>query len=341
MEKSIDLKLAKLLPAVKRNILLKNHTTFRIGGPADFFYEAEKENDLIKAIKICRKLKIPFFVLGGGSNILFSDKGYRGMIIKVHSASGRTKFKVQSFVTGIKVVCGAGVFLAKLVSLSKDKGATGFEWAAGIPGTIGGAIRGNAGAFGGETSRTVKRVWALDAKTLKTKIFKNKDCQFSYRESFFKKNPAWVILRAEFCLERGEKKEITQKIDYYLRYRRQNHPLEFSSAGSVFKNPEVSNAKLKDFLKKFPKMKEKIKDNKIPAGFLIEKTGLKGKKIGQAMVSEKHQNFIVNLGGAKAADVKKLIKLIKEKVKKRFGLQLMEEIVIMPSEARQNDEPST
>lgn len=320
---------------VKRNILLKNHTTFRIGGPADFFYEAEKENDLIKAIKISRKLKIPFFVLGGGSNVLFSDKGYRGMVIKVQSVKCKTQIRQLADRKKYKIICGAGVPLAKLVFLCKDKGITGFEWAAGIPGTVGGAVRGNAGAFGGETKETIKNVWALNTKTLKVKMFKNKDCRFSYRESFFKKNPLWLILKAEFKLSAGDKKEVAKKIDDCLRYRMQNHPLGCFSAGSVFKNPRVSNEKLEKFLKKFPGMKEKIKNNKIPAGFLIEKAGLRGKTIGQAQISQKHQNFIVNLGGAKAQDVEKLIKLAKEKVKKEFGLQLTEEIKIISEKNRQ------
>ena len=253
----------------QRNILLKKYTTFRIGGAAKYFWVAKTKKELIEAVKFAKKHKLPFFILGGGSNVLVSDQGYQGLVIK---------------------------FRTPLLSKFVDKG---LEWAAGIPGTVGGAISGNAGAFDGSMADVVKNVEVLDTRSRKIKIFKNKDCKFGYRDSIFKKNANLIILSVELRLERGDPK----KIKKHLSYRKKTQPLNFSTAGSVFQNtPKFSAARL------------------------IEDCGLKGKKIGKAQISKKHANFIVNLGGAKAKDVLKLINLIKKEVKNKFGIKLEEEI---------------
>ncbi len=252
----------------QKNVLLKNYTTFKIGGPAKYFCFAKNKEGLIEAVKWAKEKNLPFFILGGGSNLLVSDKGYEGLVIKYQNPK-----------------------LAEYVN-------KGLEWAAGIPGTVAGAIRGNAGAFEGEMKDVVKEVEVFDAKTQKIKIFKNKDCQFSYRNSVFKKNPNLIILSAKIRSSRGNPKKIQQ----YLNYRKERHPQE-PSAGSVFKN-------LFD----------------VPAAKLIAECGLKGKRIGGAQISEKHPNFIINLGNAKSSDVLKLINLVKRKVKNKFGKKLEEEI---------------
>lgn len=292
----------KALSRIKKNILLKNYTTFKIGGSVKYFFEVESKEDLILAIKLAKKLKLPFFILGGGSNLLVADERYNGLVIKMKN----TKCKMRNEKLKCKIFVEAGYSLAKLVRDSIYKNLTGLEWAAGIPGTIGGAIKGNAGAFGSSMADIVKTVEVLDSKNLKTKIFKNKDCKFGYRDSIFKKNKTLIILSTKLQLERGNKKEIEKKIKEYLNYRKKTQPLDLPSAGSIFKNPPGKSA-----------------------GELIEKCGLKGKKIGNAQISEKHANFIVNLGGAKAKDVLKLINLAKKKVKERFSIELEEELTML------------
>lgn len=261
----------------KRNILLKNHTTFRIGGKAKYFFEAKTKKDLMGAIRLAKKIKLPFFILGGGSNLLVSDRGYGGLIIK----------------------------FGRPLSLYVSKG---LDWAAGIPGTIEGAVYGNAGAFGKSMKDAVKSVEAFDTNIEKVKVFKNKDCQFGYRDSIFKKKKKLVILSVEIKSGKGNPKKIKE----YLDYRRQHHP-RLPSAGSVFKNLVPSSGVGRGV-------------GEAPAAILIHQAGLTGKKIGKAQISEKHSNFIVNLGIASAKDVKKLIKLVKESVKKKFKILLKEEI---------------
>ena len=296
--------LKKLLPGIKRNVLLKEYTTFKIGGPAQFFYEAKTETDLIKAVLIAQKLKLPFFILGNGSNLLVSDKGYRGLIIKIKNQ----KLKIKKTKEKSKIIeGGAGVLLNQLVFFAIRNNLTNIEWAVGIPGTIGGAIYGNAGAFNKSMADITKTVTVLDIKKNKILKIKNQDCQFAYRNSLFKKkNQNLIILSAELELKKGNKKEIKEKIKNYLHYRTTTQPLNFPSAGSIFLNPPQQSA-----------------------AYLIEQCGLKGKRIGQAKVSEKHANFILNLGRARASEVKKLINLIKREVKKKFKINLQEEIIFL------------
>jgi len=319
----------KILPGIKKNILLRDYTAFKIGGRARYFFEAKTKEELIKAILLAKKFNLPFFILGGGSNLLVSDKGYNGIVIRFQISD----FRFQKN----KIIAGGGTPLAILVSEAAKNSLTGLEWAAGIPGTIGGAIWGNAGAFGSCMADLVESVEVLDIgdykisnfkfqiPKFKIKILKNKDCKFGYRESIFKKNKNLIILSAVLRSKKGKRKEIERKIRENLNYRRETQPLNFPSAGSVFKNYELGIKKY-ELIKKFPEIKNFIKKGQIPAGWLIEKCGLKGKRIGKAKISEKHSNFIINLGGAKAKDVKKLIKLIKQKVKKKFGITLEEEV---------------
>lgn len=328
----------KILPGVKKNVLLKNYTTFRIGGPVKYFYTAKNKSDLIKAVKAAKELNLPFFILGGGSNLLVADEGYKGIVIKsqITNYKTQTNYKKQN----TKVYIGAGMPLSLLVSKTVEKGLTGLEWAVGIPGiTIGGAIRGNAGAFGQSMKDITKTVTVLkipnqstqislsarpntkpkvlcSGPKFQTKIFRNKDCKFKYRDSIFKHDKNLIILSAEIELRKGDKKEIKKRMIENLKWREDNQPLDFPSAGSIFQNPKEH-----------------------PAGWLIEKCGLKGKRIGKAQISKKHANFIVNLGDAKSQDVIKLIDLTKRKVKEKFGIKLNEEIVILSVSEKQ--QPST
>ena len=318
-------KVKKELPGVQKNISLKNYTTFKIGGSAKYFYLAKTKKDLMKAILMAKEKKLPFFILGGGSNILVADEGYKGIVIKVKSQ----KLKVKSAGQKSKIIeIESGVLLSKIITLALKNNLTGLEWAVGIPGTIGGAIRGNAGAFGKSMADLVQGVEIFDVKNEKIKIFKNKDCKFKYKNSIFKQNPNLIILSAVIRLKKGKQEDIKKKTKEYSDYRKKNQPLNFPSAGSVFKNYQgkIKNQKL---LEKFPELKEFNKKQIIPAGWLIEKSGLKGKKIGKVKISEKHANFIVNLGKGKAKHVIKLINLAKKEVKSKFKIILEEEIELL------------
>ncbi|OIP75145.1 MAG: UDP-N-acetylenolpyruvoylglucosamine reductase [Parcubacteria group bacterium CG2_30_36_18] len=325
----------KLLPGLKKNVSLKNYTTFKIGGPAKYFFEAKKKEDLIGAVITAKKFKLPFFILGGGSNILVSDEGYNGLVIKCQMSN----VKCQNQNSKLKTIYAeSGVRLSNLVQFSLEKSLAGLEWAVGIPGMVGGAILGNAGAFGRSMKDVIQKVEVFDTKTGKVKIFKKKDCQFDYRNSIFKhansatlglrprgmrmrpcEYPNLIILSATLQLKKGNKLKIEKRIKEYLNYRKETQPLNFPSAGSVFKNPKNFSA---------GELGEEDKSSSLSfaAARLIEECGLKGKRIGNVKISEKHANFIVNLGGGKAKDVKKLINLAKKKVKEKFGITLEEEI---------------
>lgn len=279
---------------VKLNELMAKHTTFKIGGPADLFYEAKTEKELIGVIRLIREIGVPYFLLGGGSNILVSDKGIRGLVIKIQN----TKYKILD----TKIVAGAGISLGRLVEIAKENSLTGLEFAAGIPGTLGGAIRGNAGAWLESIGEKVLRVKILTSDD-QVRWVKGLDCQFAYRQSRFKKSKE-IILVVELGLGRGDKDEIQERIDENLK-KRKAQPKQ-PSAGCIFVNPKPNSA-----------------------GRLIEKVGLKGRKVGNAQISPKHANFIVNLGGATCEDVLKLIALAKKEVKKKFGIELKEEIEVV------------
>lgn len=308
---------------------LSRHTTFKIGGPAKFFVHAKTKDLLINAFKASRELKIPYFILGGGSNILISDNGFDGMIMRTEN----DEFKVE----GENVLCGAGLPLAKLVKQSIDAGLSGCEWAIVIPGYVGGSIRGNAGAYKGDFSQITESVEAFDGQQIKN--YDHMAIDFHYRDSVFKhqENPD-VILSAVLKLKKGDKAQSRQTMMANLNKKNTEHPMGLPSAGCVFKNVELipGSYELKDpslgrpsdfFKSEVPD--EFIQAGKVPTGFLIEALDLKGKQIGGVQVSPKHCNYIVNVGSGKAEDVIILISLIKQKVRTAFGVQLKEEIQLV------------
>ncbi len=289
------IKLKKELPGIKENVSLTDYTTFKIGGKARYFYTAKNKEEAVKALLLAKELSLPFFVLGGGSNILIADDDFKGLVVSF-------QFSALDFKDN-KLFCESGLSLALLVSEAAKKGLSGLEWGAGIPGTVGGAIRGNSGAFGDSMAGAINKVEVFNLASKKIEDYSQEDCQFAYRESVFKRRPELIILSAELELKKGDKKEIKEKMKEYLDYRKKTQPLGFPSAGSVFKYPPD-----------------------VSAGQLIDKCGLRGKKIGNAQISEKHANFIINLNQAKAADVVHLIELAKQEVMDRFNVQLEEEI---------------
>jgi len=290
---------------IKQNEPLANHCTYRIGGPARVLFLAANEREIVAGIEIAKEKNFKMMILGGGSNVLFSDCGFDGLVLKL--ANNFIKIAEEKENRAV-VLAGAGAPLAALVKFALDNSLAGMEWAAGIPGTAGGAIRGNAGAFGREIGAAVLRVRALEisGKSIVPAIVGKEDCAFGYRESVFKRNKNLVITAAKFVLEKGNANEIADKIKECAEKKRISQPLDFPSAGSVFKNPE-------GFF----------------AAKIIEDCGLKGRSAGGAQISEKHANFIVNRGNAKADDVLALIAQIKAAAKEKFAVDLKEEIEIV------------
>ncbi|MDD5146476.1 MAG: UDP-N-acetylmuramate dehydrogenase [Candidatus Pacebacteria bacterium] len=280
---------------IRRNVPLKEYTTFKIGGLAKYFLEAKNKEELMAGIQWAKQQGLPFFILGGGSNLLISDEGFDGLVLRISSDG----FQFD----GERLKVEAGANLSLVVNECLKKRLSGLEWASGIPKiTVGGAVYGNAGAFGVTCADMIESVELLDTDTMTIKTISFEECQFDYKESIFKKNKNLIILSVVFRLEAKAAEEIEKEIKRALFYRREHHSSE-PSAGSVFKNPF-----------------------QIPAGELIENCGLKGKRIGNAQISLKHANFIVNLGEAKAQDVKNLIDLAKKEVQNKFNILLEEEV---------------
>jgi UDP-N-acetylmuramate dehydrogenase len=271
---------------------LSRFTTFRIGGPADYYLEPKDRDDLLKLIKYLKEINYPYIIIGNGSNILISDDGIRGAAINLEF--GFTKIEVMKN----KVFAEAGIRLSKLVDVCIEHSLVGIENLAGIPGTLGGAILMNAGAYGGEISDYIKVVEVLDGTEIK--FLKKEECGFSYRKSNLEGK---IILSAEFELPFGDKTKAKERRKELLLKRNQSQPVELPNAGSIFKNPSGDYA-----------------------ARLIEQAGLKGLTIGGAKVSEKHANFIVNFNNASANDVLELMKIIRQTVFQKFGIMLEPEI---------------
>lgn len=294
---------------IKYDEPLANHTSFNIGGPADVFVTVENEEELAKAINFAKAENIRYFLLGNGSNVLASDEGFRGIIIKL--AGGFNTATVD----GEIIKAGAGVTLSKLAGLAMNSSLTGLEFASGIPGTLGGALFMNAGAYGGEMKQIVTKVKVL--KNIPTA--NNTDCegcgaiieltgeemQFGYRHSILKEKN-YIALSCEMKLEKGDKETIASYMRELALKRKEKQPLEYPSAGSTFKRPEGYFA-----------------------GKLIEDAGLGGYTVGGAQVSEKHKGFVINKGGATAKDVHELIEYVIKTVEEKDGVTLEPEVLFL------------
>lgn len=308
--------LKKEFSHLQKNIPLKQYTTFNIGGPAKYFLVVKKESELLSAIALAKKLKVPVFVLGGGSNLLVSDKGFSGLVIKI-------ELKQIRRLPGNVVESESGATMKELVNFAIKEELAGLEWAGGLPGTFGGAVRGNAGCFGSEIKDVIASVKALDSR-LVLRDLSWKQCHFLYRSSVFKKK-GWQVISATVKLKPGKKEELRKLANDKIAYRKKTHPMEFPNAGSVFKNVPV-----KSLSKKFKEhFADKVKQDPfpiVPTAWLIIDAGLTGKKIGKAQISTKHSNYIVNLGGAKAKDVLGLITFAQKVIKKKYGVMLEPEV---------------
>ncbi|HEX3012396.1 MAG TPA: UDP-N-acetylmuramate dehydrogenase [Syntrophomonadaceae bacterium] len=286
---------------MKFNEPMKEHTTFKIGGPVDVMVMPKSIEELQTIITTCASKHFPYIVFGLGSNILVRDKGYRGIAIKL----GNSLKTIQ--ITDNQIYCEAGIRLSELSRKSADSGLSGLEFAEGIPGSLGGAIVMNAGAYDGEMKNVITSVQAISPQG-EIRTFNSSELEFSYRHSIFQAN-GFIVVSALMKLKYDSINAIKNKMREFARQRREKQPLEFPSAGSIFRRPEG-----------------------FYVGPMIEKMGLKGYRIGGAEVSAKHAGFIINIGDAAASDVIQLIKYIQEKALNQYGVNLQPEIVIIGDE---------
>lgn len=299
---------------------LSAHTIFRIGGPARFFVEAAAADDFLEALGAVRESGLPFYILGAGSNVLVSDKGFPGTVIRARG--GKIAFD------GNRARIGAGVPMAQAAVESLKKNLRGFEWAAGIPGTIGGSVVGNAGCFGGETKDFLVSARVFSIASGKIEEWSKEAFEFGYRDSILKRRPGIAVLDAVFEFKPGSTAEGMALARDYTRRRINGQDIGARSAGCAFKNIPWSRRDVDAgrMLARFPELAEFKDKPAIPAGFLIDRAGLKGRRVGKARISERHGNFILNAGGATAEEILILIGIAKEYVHRKFGLLLEEEI---------------
>ena len=277
---------------------MKEHITFKVGGPADYFITPENSKQIETAIKLCKKYGIPFYIIGNGSNLIVKDEGYRGVIIEI----GANMSDIS--VDGTVITAGAGAILAKVATTAMENSLTGMEFAHGIPGTLGGAVTMNAGAYGGEMKDILVSVRVIndDGEVITVEA---SDLKLAYRYSTVPKNH-YVVLEATMKLSNGDREAIKETMAELAAKRREKQPLEYPSAGSTFKRPEGYFA-----------------------GKLIEDAGLKGYQVGGAMVSKKHSGFVINYDNATANDILTLIDNVREKVYEQFGVELETEVKVL------------
>ena len=292
--------LKNILPdeRILENEDMDTHTTFRVGGPARLMLFIDNDEELSKVVRYLNQVGRKFFLLGNGSNLLVSDRGYDGIILRL---SGEF---ANSEVSGERIICGAAAQLSAVARSAADNSLTGMEFAAGIPGSVGGAMVMNAGAFGGDMSMITESVEIMD-KAGEILTLDNETMEFAYRSSVIK-GSSYIVLRVTFKLNPGDREEIIAQMNDIAEKRRMKQPLEYPSAGSTFKRPEGYYA-----------------------GKLIMDAGLRGFSIGGARVSDKHCGFVINQGYASAADIYDVICQVQERVKDKFGVDLEREVILL------------
>ena len=274
---------------------MSRHTTFRKGGPADWFLVPESADEIRKIIAMCQEQQIPHFILGNGSNLLVSDKGYRGVVVQLYRSFG------QITVEENEIHAQAGALLSRIAAAARDASLTGFEFAGGIPGTLGGAVVMNAGAYGGEMKDVLKEVTVL-TKEGRILVLQADELHMGYRTSAVKE-AGYIVLEAVISLKKGNQEAIRSRMQELAKMRSSKQPLTYPSAGSTFKRPVGYFA-----------------------GKLIMDSGLQGYQVGGAMVSEKHCGFVINVGNATAEDVKTLMADVQRIVMEKFGVKLEPEV---------------
>ena len=292
MKELIDIIEKSNIGKIEKNVKLSKYTTYKVGGIAKAIVYPKDKNCWVKLLKLIKQHNVKYKILGNGSNLLFSDKTYNGILIKL------TAFDDIEFLSRNKIRVGAGYSLMKLSLQCAKKGLAGLEFAAGIPGTIGGAVFMNAGAYKSDMGYIVQSVKVL-TPDLKIITLENKEMNFHYRSSFLQSNPEYICLEVVLKLVKGDKNVLDEVIKERRKRRMESQPLEYPSAGSVFRNPEG-----------------------MFAGQMIEESGLKGKKIGGAMVSDKHANFIINYKNAKSSEIKELIELVHDTVLENYNVDM-------------------
>lgn len=302
---------------LKENIALAQFTTFGIGGPARAIVEVRTEDDVREAVTFTATQKHVLRVLAGGSNVLIPDEGLDGLVVRLVGD--------EYVLAGDVLEVWAGTNLHSTIRIMGERGLGGWEKLSGIPGSVGGAVRGNAGAFGPEIKDFVEKVRAINKDTGETKEFSNTECDFSYRQSFFKDNPEWIITRIWLRLRPANPSESARLSDETVIEREKRHLQNVRAAGSFFMNPTAPA----EVVSMFEKEKSAVsRENRVPAGWLIEKAGMKGATVGDAIASLQHPNYIVNQGSATAHDVRALAEKIQAEVRAQFGVELHEEASI-------------
>lgn len=287
---------------VFRNEPMSKHTTFRIGGNADLYVKILSTIELQAVLEIAKKHNISIYIIGNGSNLLVKDNGIRGIVIQI----GMENYTITSTEEGIIVKAEAGVKLAMLAQKLLQNEVEGFEFASGIPGTIGGAVKMNAGAYGSEMCNIIETTRYIDLKDGKIKELTNEEQKFEYRKSIFSNNKKYIILETTLKLKKGNVEKIKEKMQEYAKMRKEKQPINYPSAGSTFK-----------------------RGNNYITAQLIDECGLKGYSIGGAQVSNLHAGFLINKGNSTANDVLKLVEYVKQKVYEKFGIKIELEMEIV------------
>ncbi len=309
----------------RSNVPLAPFTTFKIGGPAKLYAEVSDMSEVALGFERAAKDHLPVYVFSGGSNILFSDAGFPGLVMRILDGGFRI---LDGGSDSKRISAGAGRSLLEVVLSSCQAGLIGMEGLAGIPGSIGGAVRGNAGAFGTAIGDMVVSVKALDRQTGMMKEFRKEACEFGYRMSHFKRHPELVIVSVDLALRAGGDSSVLMVTIRDTQARREDgHPQDVFCAGSFFMNPIVSDERLREEFRR--DTGKEPKDERLPAGWIVDQAGLRGKTIGRAKVSERHPNYIVNTGGATAEEVLTLVSIVKQRVRDELDVQLYEEVQLV------------
>jgi UDP-N-acetylmuramate dehydrogenase len=307
------------IPTATRDEPMAKHTTFRVGGNAKLHVVPASSEAMIEAVLAALDLDVPFYFYGGGSNLLVSDEGFEGVMIQ----SGNRKLKID----GQRITVESGVITGLVARQSVEAGLTGFEWAIGVPGTIGGAVYGNAGCYGGEMKDSIVEVDIFDLNARERRSIPKEECGFAYRESRFKHG---CVLILGCTIELAKAEDIAKgkaRIEEIILKRKESQPMNSSTGGSTFKNFEFTDESQLEILKRSAEIPETMLKNKvISAGWLIDQAGMLGQNVGDAEVSSKHGNFFLNKGNARAQDLLALISRVKMKVRDDLGIELQEEI---------------
>lgn len=309
------------LEGIRKHVVLAPFTTMKVGGPARYFLSVESSQQLKLAVDAARLSKTPYVILGGGSNTLVSDQGFAGFVIKANGGNHA--------MSGTKLSADSTCILASVSRVAYQHGLSGLEWGVGVPGTVGGAVRGNAGNFLGDLRRNIYAVEFLD-ELGEEKTFSNEECKFEYRQSIFKTKPELIVLRAHFALTRDSSDAIKERMDEILNYKRETQSTPYPTSGCMFKNVRVmspndrANAE-EHHIADLIRFSEDVGGDVIPVRALLERLGLRAFRVGGAMVSERNANFILNVDHATAEHIMTLVGTIKQKVYQSFKIELHEE----------------